>query len=98
MYINLNTTSTIINALNDAKTNLNNNLLINGIRNYFENQVLFGNADVQVIINTSSGFIAYPNFSFPLTTFLDSIQLGQLPEISDSMNNETQINIPLMIS
>ena len=98
MYINLTTNSTIINALNEAKTNLNNNLLINGIRNYFENQVLFGNADVQVIINTSSGFIAYPNFSFPLTTFLDSIQLGQLPEISDSMNNETQINIPLMIS
>ena len=98
MYINLNSNSTIINALNEAKTNLNNNLLINGIRNYFDNQVLFGNASVQVIINTSSGLIAYPNFMFPLTTFLNSIQLGELPEISDSMNNETQINIPLMIS
>ncbi|MBQ5544020.1 MAG: hypothetical protein IIT97_03745, partial [Mycoplasmataceae bacterium] len=98
MYINLNSNLTIINALNEAKNNLTNNSLINGIRNYFENQVLFGNADVQVIINTSSGLIAYPNFSFPLTTFLDSIQLGELPEISDSMNSETQINIPLMIS
>ena len=99
MYINLTTNSTIINALNDAKTNLNNNLLINGIRNYFDNQVFYSaNPSVQVIGKTSSGFVAHPNFAIPLTTFLNSIQLGKLPEISDSMNNETQINLPLMVS
>ena len=96
--LNLNSNSTIINALNDAKTNLNNNLLINSIRNYFQNVVLQGNVDIQVITNNSSRGITYPNFAFPLTTFINSIQLGKLPEISDSMNNETQINLPLMIS
>ena len=90
---------TIINSLNEAEKNLTNNSLINAIRNYF-GQWLGISCVTGVSVpnaNASSGYDTYVLFNYPLT-FTNYINLGTLPEISDSMNNETQINLPLTIS